>query len=54
MKFQRTSKGVTIELDDEECEGLKIELEQLKDDLEYAISLNILSELDEYLGENNE
>lgn len=54
MRFQRTNKGATIELDDEECEGLKNELEQLKDDLEYAISLRILSELDEYFGENNE
>ena len=53
MKFQRTSKGVTIELDDEECADLKSDLENYL--LLYEHPLNatkaIHSELDEMITE---
>ena len=59
MKFQRTSKGATIELSDEECETLKEEAAFAKYSYQnpepwFPLLKAIHSELDEYFGENNE
>jgi len=56
MKVERTSKGVTIRLDWEECEDMK-------DELDGAVFISMIafptlsaiqSELDEIIGENEE
>lgn len=53
MKFQRTNKGATIELDEDECDEMR-SMMHLCAEWEYDLSRLILIELDEYLGENNE
>lgn len=57
MKVERTSKGVTIELDYTELENLLSDLLHYKSECKavaYPSTLELLSQLDEIYGRENE
>lgn len=53
MKFQRTSKGATIELDEDECDEMR-SMMHLCAEWEYDLSRLILVGLDEMLTEEGQ